>query len=298
MLYDPYSTTNLGGVGSPVAGVPGAPGNLGGVGGPMPRGAAPATSYTAQIDPQAQLLSNQQSRVQNVRNIVTNQGQKVTQALQKNRGLLMNRGALLGGATVLATGAIPGAIDAIQGDNPAGGAANLAATAGGLGLTGLAASKVKNPLAKLGVMAVGGLVSGIGGQVAEDAVGKVTGKGDSQGAQRTRTIKDARTQAEVMGIMSTPWLNAQKELGQAAMEQRLTELQRSIPMYNQMKNADLVRQQALNASNAQNYMAMGTVATAGKLALGAQAEAGANLRTAMTANPYANSTLQAPNISF
>ena len=265
----------------------------------MPRGAAPATSYTAQIDPQAQLLSNQQSRMQNVRNIVTNQGQKVTQALQKNRGLLMNRGALLGGATVLATGAIPGALDAMQGDNPAGGVANLAATAGGLGLTGLAAkAATKNPLARLGVMAVGGLLSGAAGQVAEDAVGKVTGKGDSQGAQRTRTIKDARTQAEVMGIMSTPWLNAQKELGQAAMEQRLTELQRSIPMYNQMKNADLVRQQALNASNAQNYMAMGTVATAGKLALGAQAEAGANLRTAMTANPYANSALQAPNISF
>ena len=125
MLYDPYSTTNLGGVGSPAAGVPGAPGNLGGVGGPMPRGAAPATSYTGQIDPQAQLLSSQQSRMQNVRNIVTNQGQKVTQALQKNKGLLMNRGALLGGATVLATGAIPGAINAIQGDNPAGGAANL-----------------------------------------------------------------------------------------------------------------------------------------------------------------------------
>lgn len=298
MLYDPYSTTNLGGVGSPAAGIPGAPGNLGGVGGPQPRGAAPMTTYTAQIDPQAQLLNKQQSHLQNVRNIVTNQGQKVTQALQKNKGLLMNRGALLGGATVLATGAIPGAIDAIQGDNPAGGAANLAATAGGLGLTGLAAKGIKNPLARLGVMAVGGLVSGIGGQVAEDAVGKVTGKGDSQGAQRTRALKDARTQAEVMGIMSTPWLNAQKELNQAAMEQRLTELQRSIPMYNQMKNADLVRQQALNASNAQNYMAMGTVATAGKLALGAQAEAGANLRTAMTANPYANSTLQAPNISF
>ena len=281
MIYDPYSTTNLGGVASPAGGIPGAPGNLGGVGGPMPRGAAPMTSYTGQIDPQAQLLSNQQSRMQNVRNIVTNQGQKVTQALQKNRGLLMNRGALLGGATVLATGAIPGALDAIQGDNPVGGAANLATTAGGLALTGLAAAGRKNPLARLGTMAVGGILSGIGGQVAEDAVGKVTGKGDSQGAQKTRTIKDAKTQAEVMSIMSQPFLRDMKDLNQHAMETRLTELQRSIPLYNQMKNADLVRQQALNASNAQNYMAMGTVATAGKLALGAQAEAGANLRTAM-----------------
>jgi hypothetical protein len=54
----------------------------------------------------------------------------------------------------------------------------------------------------------------------------------------------------------------------------------------------------LNASNAQNYMAMGTVATAGRLATGAQAQAGANFRTAITANPYANNVLQAPNISF
>ena len=227
IYYDPYSTTNLGGVASPAGGVPGAPGNLGGVGGPMPRGAAPATSYTGQIDPQAQLLSSQASRMQNLRNIVSNQGQKVTQALQKNKGLLMNRGALLGGATVLATGAIPGAIDAIQGDNPAGGAANLATTAGGLALTGLAAAGRRNPLAKLGTMAVGGLLSGIGGQVAEDAVGKVTGKGDSQGAQRTRTIKDAKTQAEVMGILSSPFLQQMKDLDQAAMETRLTELQRS-----------------------------------------------------------------------
>ena len=48
----------------------------------------------------------------------------------------------------------------------------------------------------------------------------------------------------------------------------------------------------------QNYMQMGVVATAGKLALGAQEQAGANLRTAMTANPYANSTMQAPSISY
>ena len=45
-------------------------------------------------------------------------------------------------------------------------------------------------------------------------------------------------------------------------------------------------------------MAMGTVATAGKLATGAQAQAGANFRTAITNNPYANNVLQAPNINF
>ena len=82
------------------------------------------------------------------------------------------------------------------------------------------------------------------------------------------------------------------------MNNRILESQKMLPIINQMKNADLVRQQAINASNTQNYMQMGVVANAGKLALGAQEQAGANLRTAMTANPYANSTMQAPSISY
>ena len=49
---------------------------------------------------------------------------------------------------------------------------------------------------------------------------------------------------------------------------------------------------------ASNYAMLGTVATAGRLATGAQEQAGANLRTALTSNPYAGSVMQAPNISF
>ncbi len=70
------------------------------------------------------------------------------------------------------------------------------------------------------------------------------------------------------------------------------------PLINRMKNADMVRQQALMNTQTSNYAMLGTVATAGRLATGAQAEAGANLRTALTANPYAGSVMQAPNISF
>jgi len=65
-----------------------------------------------------------------------------------------------------------------------------------------------------------------------------------------------------------------------------------------MKNADLVRQQAMVNTMGQNYAMLGTLATAGKLATGAQAETGATVRTAMTSNPYAGSVLQAPSISF
>ena len=220
------------------------------------------------------------------------------------RSALFPRSALLGGA--LMSGALPGAVQDFQEGNPVGGVATLATTAGGLAATNRIAQGIKNPYAKLGTMALGGLISGGIGQgvagVAEDVVGSVTGKGPSEGAARTRNKKDAQAQADVMKILGgaamQPYVQANIELGKAAMDQRILESQRMLPIINQMKNADLVRQQALNASNAQNYMAMGTVSTAGKLAVGAQEQAGANLRTAMTANPYANSALQAPQISF
>jgi hypothetical protein len=56
--------------------------------------------------------------------------------------------------------------------------------------------------------------------------------------------------------------------------------------------------QALMNTQTSNYAMLGTVATAGKLATGAQAEAGATMRTMLRNNPYAGSVMQAPNISF
>jgi hypothetical protein len=248
------------------------------------------------------MLERAKARAQNVTNMVGNTAQRATQAVQKNRNLLMSRGALLGGATVLATGAIPGALEEMQQGNAPGGLANLAATGGGLAASAGIASKVKNPLAKAGVMAVGGLLAGGLGQVAEEGAGRITGKGQSRGAARTRSIKDAETLADVQAIVQGGQMDtynaAINDLQQNAMNTRLEEFQRQIPLINQLQNAQLVRQQALNASNAQNYMAMGVVATAADMAKQQVRESGANLRTAMQANPYAGSVLQAPNISF
>ena len=102
----------------------------------------------------------------------------------------------------------------------------------------------------------------------------------------------------MMNAYMNPMVQNNIQLSEAFMNQRITELQKTLPMMNEFQNQQLVRQQALNASQAQNYMAMGTVATAGRLAEGAQAQAGATLRTAITSNPYANNVLQAPNINF
>ena len=265
-------------------GVPGAPGNLGG-----------GDLNNAGMMERLRAMKNQ------ARDMADGMHTRVVNNSQ--RGGLFPRGALLSGA--LAGGIIPGA-QAIQRGDAVEGVATIGTTAALAAGVGKLAQGINNPYAKIGTMALGGLLSGgIAqgvGQVAEDVVGGITGKGTSEGAGRKRNVKDARNQAEVIrtlsgAAMEAP-LQAQIQLGEAAMNNRILEAQKMLPIINQMNNANLVRQQAINASNTQNYMQMGVVANAGKLALGAQEQAGANLRTAMTANPYANSTMQAPSISY
>ena len=236
-------------------------------------------------------------------------------ALQDNirNNALYPRGALMSGALVAGLGGLgrinEGEVGEGIGQMIGGGAGAVAAGAAAKKAIG-ATRFAKSPIgAVLGIGAaslfggnVGGMIgAGIGG-VAEDKVGAMTGRGDSRGAARKRTLLEAQTQAEALGIMGNavlaPKIAAQKDLMMTAMNNRILESQRMLPIINEMKNADAVRQQALNASMANNYMNMGVVATAGKLATGAQEQAGANLRTAMVSNPYANSVLQAPSISF
>ena len=236
-------------------------------------------------------------------------------ALQDNirNNALYPRGALMAGALTAGLGGLgrinEGEVGEGIGQMIGGGAGAVAAGAAAqkaIGATRLQGSPIKS-LIGIGAASlfggnVGGMIgAGVGG-VAEDKVGAMTGRGDSRGAARKRTLLEAQTQAEALGIMGNavlaPKIAAQKDLMMTAMNNRILESQRMLPIINEMKNADAVRQQALNASMANNYMNMGVVATAGKLATGAQEQAGANLRTAMVSNPYANSVLQAPSISF
>ena len=197
------------------------------------------------------------------------------------------------------------------------GTGRIAAGAGGAvagGKLGGAAiqalTKSSNPLLKLGGMAAGSLIAGnvagalgaAGGGFVEDKIGGVTGRGDSRGAQRKRSEQEAIQQAKNLGIMGdailAPKVAAIKDLQMTAMNNRILEEHRMNPIIRERLNEQLVRQQALNASMTNNYMNMGVVATAGKLATGAQEQAGANLRTALTTNVYKDSIMQAPNISF
>lgn len=233
------------------------------------------------------------------KNLKGKAGQAITQLGLDNRdtrNMLFNRSAMLGGVT-----ALPSVIEQYQSGNTLG----AAATAATAGLTSLGAGAIGGRLGGgKGALVTGGLsiLGGLLAPAAGDLVGKATGKGESRGAARTRALKDAATQAEVNRIIAAETLNtnlaAIKDLMQYQSDIAIQDLKRQAPFIKEQLDNALVRQQALNASNAQNYMAMGTVATAGRLATGAQAQAGENYRTAITANPFANNVLQAPSINF
>lgn len=238
------------------------------------------------------------SKAQSLRSQFDAMGQRVLGNTQR-RNILAGRASLLGG--VLMSGSVQSAVGAFQEGNPLGGVANIAATAGTAAL-GSRLGRGRGALAQAAIGLGTGLISGGLGQAAEDGVGKLLGKGESQGAQRTKMKKDAATQAEITKMLIAagmdPYVAAQKDLGKYFAELDIENMKRQAPIIKKQLDNAMVRQQSLNASNAQNYMAMGTVATAGQLALGSQAQAGENFRTAITANPYSNSTLQAPNINF
>ena len=80
--------------------------------------------------------------------------------------------------------------------------ANLATTAGALAATNQLTKGIKNPYAKLGAMAVGGLISGgIGGCCKLLKTSLVLLLAKDRRCTVNGTIKDAKNQAEVMQIL-------------------------------------------------------------------------------------------------
>jgi hypothetical protein len=229
----------------------------------------------------------------------------------RNAGALFPRQGLLGGALAV----VPSAMSAIEAGQEgrsleAGvtGAAGLASAVAGAKL----GSRFGLPGAAVGL--AGGLLSPALGGMAESAKAKLTGQEiagrpgsiSAQSGQRQKgreeALKDAALQAEIAqrygGAYLQPTLQAMQDLRQNDVDMMIQSEKRLDPIIRQRLNDAMVRQQALMNTQGQNYAMLGTVATAGKLALGAQAEAGANLRTALSQNPYSGSVLSAPNISF
>jgi hypothetical protein len=155
----------------------------------------------------------------------------------------------------------------------------------------------------LGLMGLGAILPGITSSAASSAYQSATGKPtkgkegefSTQMAINKQLAELGTTQyRDNMGV----YTSSLTDLSKAYSDQEYLNLQRNIPLINKLKNADLVRQQALMNTQNQGYMQQGVLATAGSLALGAQQNTAQLVNTALQTNPYAGSTIQAPQIRF
>jgi hypothetical protein len=230
------------------------------------------------------------------------------------RNAIFDRRNLMGGALAVPT-ALFGVQEMLEG-RPLSAAAG---TAGGLVTGGVTAALTgglrssKNPLLKAAGYALPAFAAATGtgaGDLAEKAkvsgklpfgIGKgepTAGKEGSLSEQIAQTEKVAEALAGMDARTAQLYIQTQQQLARDAADLDFQNTQRMMPLVERAKRNELVRQQALIATMGQNYAMLGTVATAGKLAIGSQEEQGLNLRTALQAAPYANSVLQAPSISF
>ena len=238
---------------------------------------------------------------QSFQNLQSNMGQKVAQAQQ---GALFPRSALLGGALLAAPSLVGAAQNVSEGRVLEGGIQ----AAGGIGSAALGTQIARAPglLPKVAGAAValgGGLLSGGLGSMAERtkaaATGQpISGKEGSSSEMRGKRKKDAATDLEIRQDAMSQDYQFLTQIDGYYRNAEIEQMQKMNPLIQQMKNADLARQQSLMNTMTNNYSRLGMLATAGKLATGAQAERGATMRTALQSNPYSGAVMQAPTISF
>ena len=214
----------------------------------------------------------------------------------------------LGGLGVMGGAVAPvlTAVSEAQAGRPTGALGALGLGAAGVGGGALLAKMLPGTYGKIAsavLPAIGGLIAApAGASLAESAKRSatgdpITGKDDLKNTLAERGLisdQDLDIFSRSQGIQTSNI----KDLTQFYSNQQYLDMQRMNPLIQKMKNADLVRQQALMATQGQQYAMLGTLATAGKLATGSQAEMGATVRTALQSNPYASATLQAPSIAF
>ena len=227
-------------------------------------------------------------------------------ALTRARGAL---GQVPLGGLGLMGGAVAPVLTAVgeaQAGRPTGALGALIGGGAGVGTGALIAKMLPGTYGKIAsavLPAIGGIIGGnSGAQLAESGKRSLTGdpttgKDDLKNSIAERGLiydQDLDMFSRSQGIQTSNI----KDLTQFYSNQQYLDMQRMNPLIQKMKNADLVRQQALMATQGQQYAMLGTLATAGKLATGSQAEMGATLRTALQSNPYASANLQAPSIAF
>lgn len=264
-----------------------------------------------------------QSLLNRGRDVVRRAGDRAKTALSsvdtpENRGRMRAASGL--GATAL--GVAPGALQTLsqQGILPA-----AVSTGAGL-LAGTAVSPVANAMMRSGSLPM--KLAGFGLQALAPAAAQA-GTAGLFGAAEAGKTGSGGADVSIPGTPVTPEIpisdaareriqrerdlayetKARTQLGQAQlgldrqalMDQNnaLVQLQKSLlPIQERTMRQQLVNQQALINSQTAAYQQLGRQAGMFKLAGQGMTEAGATLRTAISQNPYANSTIQAPSISF
>jgi hypothetical protein len=241
-----------------------------------------------------------------------------TSAAQAARGVAARPGMY----GTLGTAAAYAGSQALQGDPMGalvGGLGSLAGGAGGMGIASIASKlPLPGPLGaalRFGLPIVGGL---IGGGAAEQAAGafgaKATEAGQRPGAgpdvelggvpmtetaaTRKQLEFDRKQQLQYIQQIGGAEMALNKELYGYMMTQEVEQQKAMLPLIERLQRGQLTNAQSMLASQTAAYQQMGRQATMGKLAMGAQQERGATMRTALSQNPYMGSVLQAPNISF
>jgi hypothetical protein len=209
----------------------------------------------------------------------------------------------------LAGGLIPGVTTALSelGEGRPVGAAGAIGGAGVGGLLGAGAARFIPSTGRFGLLGRAAQVAlpffgaqvgaGQGAAAAEygrQSVTKIPTKGKED--ELASQLALAEKQAELGTTMYRSNLGVQtsaiRDLSKYQSDLQYYDLQRNMPLVNQMKNADLIRQQSLIASQGQQLGNLSVLNTAGQLALGGQSETGATIRTMLTSNPYANAVLR------
>lgn len=223
------------------------------------------------------------------------------QSLSRAQAFLGKYAAPIAGGAALIPGAFTAAEEFGEG-RLVGGAAALggAALQGGLSALGtklIGKGGIPGTVAGLGLMGLGMFAPQAAAQGAEYARQQATGvptKGKEGDIASQLALQEKLGElglSQFRTALGTETSNI-KDLSKFVSDQAYLDFQRNLPLVNQMKNADLVRQQALLASQGNQLARLSVLGTAGQLATGAQAESGATLRTMLTSNPYANAVLR------
>ena len=171
-------------------------------------------------------------------------------------------------------------------------AAAAQAVVGRMGLPG----KLAAPLVGMGVRAAGGLLGGaVTGGLTSAAAGGLGGAVENVKDFIVNQQRESGKSVGGTGVgeYSPAELAQAKELIRlAGLDIPVEQYKALMPLANQMKDRDMQRTMQLNQQLGQLTGALNRQQYTAQMALGAQSEAGANLRTMMTSNPYASSVFR------